>query len=89
MEDMEEMEENFYDRVFYKETPTNNEQTWAYYIKGQTGAFATALCQAYELADRDNRMRLAFAFPLLFITAHAWRVSDNPDNYLKQILKGK
>lgn len=85
MEDME----TYYDKIFYKETPTNNEKTWAYYIKGQTGAFATALCRAYELADCDNRIRLASAFPLLFITAHAWRISNNPDAYLKQILKGK
>lgn len=80
------MEESFYDKVFYKETATNNRKTWAYFKYGQTGSFATALCHAYELADLDNRRRLDMAFPRLFNTARTWMYSDNPDGYLKDIL---
>lgn len=78
-----------YEKIFYEETPTNNEKTWAFYKYGQTGSFATALCHAYELADLNNRRRLELAFPRLFNTARSWMYSENPDEYLKSVLDEK
>lgn len=78
-----------YEKIFYKETPTNHEKTWAYYKRGSTGSFATALCRAYEQADLNNKHRLELAFPRLFNTARSWMYSENPDRFLKEILEGK
>lgn len=72
---------------FNEETATNNVKTWAFYKAGTSGSFATALCSAFEKADLRNRQRLREAFPLLFKTADEWFVSDDPDAYLKEILK--
>lgn len=78
-----------YEKIFYQESPTNNEKEWAYYKKGQSGSFVTALCRAYELGDLENRRRLELAFPRLFLTAKSWFYSENPDEFLETILKGK
>lgn len=78
-----------YEKIFYNETPTNTLKTWAYFKYGSTGSFATALCRAWELADLDNRRRLQLAFPRLFNTAFSWEWAENPDEYLKEITKGK
>lgn len=55
-----------YEGIFNEETPTNNNNTWGYYLEHTTGSFATALCRAYELADADNKLRLRLAFPFVF-----------------------
>ena len=78
-----------YEKIFYEETPTNNEKTWAYYKLGSTGSFATALCKAYELSDLNNKRRLELAFPRLFSTARTWMYSENPDKFLTDVLKGE
>lgn len=75
-----------YEKIFYEKTPTNHEKTWAYYKRGSTGSFATALCHVYELADLNNKRRLELAFPRLFNTARSWMYSENPDQFLKEIL---
>lgn len=77
-----------YEKIFYEETATNNEKTWASYKMGTTGSFATTLCKAYELADLKNKRRLELAFPRLFSTAIAWFYSETPDKFLMDILKG-
>ena len=71
---------------FEKETPTNNEKTWAYYKCGRSGSFATVLCRAWELGDLDNKARLEAAFPRLFGTALIWMYSDHPDEFIEKIL---
>lgn len=78
-----------YEKIFYKESPTNTSKTWAYFKQGSTGSFATTLCHAWELADFENRRRLELAFPRLFNTARSWAYSDNPDEYLERIIKGE
>lgn len=83
------MEDSFYENIFYAETNTNNEKGWAYYKKGASGSFATALCRAYELGDTNNRHRLELAFPRLFQTARSWFYSENPDDFLNEVLNKK
>lgn len=75
-----------YEKIFYKETQTNREIEWAYYKTGAAGSFVNAVCRAWELADLENRRRLELAFPRLFGAARAWAYSEDPDQYIKDLL---
>lgn len=68
-------------------TPTNTEKGWAYYKRGVSGSFLTAICRAWEQADSQNRARLQHAFPRLFFTAMVWEACDDPDDYLRSVLE--
>ena len=76
-----------YDKIFYQKTPTNREVEWAYYMTGTAGSFVNALCRAYEMADLNNRRRLELAFPYLFGAAHIYMTTDEPEAFIKRLLK--
>lgn len=78
-----------YEQIFYRETNTNREKEWAFFKMNKSGAFASTLCRAYELADSENKRRLELAFPRLFGAARSWFYSENPDQFLQMILKGE
>lgn len=77
-----------YEKLFDEETNTNRAVEWAYYKRGKAGSFATALCKAWELGDLENQRRLELAFPRLFSAAKSWMYSDNPEEFIEEILKG-
>ncbi len=77
-----------YEKIFYADSNTDREVEWAYYKRGTAGSFATALCRAWELGDLENQRRLELAFPHLFHAAKAWMYSDNPDEFIEELLKG-
>ena len=72
-----------------KETLTNREIEWAYYKLGRSGSFATALCRAWELADFENKSRLEVAYPLLFGAANLYMLSEDPDEFIQELLLKK
>lgn len=78
-----------YEKIFEEETRTNRAVEWGYYVRGKAGSFVAALCRAWELGDLQNRHRLALAFPRLFSAALVWQFSDNPEQFIEQLLKDK
>jgi len=77
-----------YEKIFYADSNTDREVEWAYYKRGTSGSFVAALCRAWELGDLENQRRIELAFPRLFNAARIWMYSDNPDQYIEELLKG-